>query len=577
MVLPRPAEAERARGADMGKSSAHNAKAGGIDRRSILKGATSFAGIAASATTVGFAFDAKALSAVANPYAGPLNTGPSSVTTAAIGNTAAAPGTPYIMPTAPGWSVTSIFTVGNEAGGYRMAGIPDGLGAFGNGDRTITVLMNHELGAGKGPARGHGGKGAFVSRWVINKDTLDVIKGEDLVGSPQKLNLWVDGAYKAGDAAMGKALDINRLCSADLAPVSAFYNATSKKGYDGRIYLNGEEARFKANRAFAWVVADGTAYELPAFGFGKPDDKADPSPSWENLLAHPSTGDQTVVMALSDGGSYQAYVYIGTKQAEGSPVQKAGLTNGKLYSLAVAGAAKEDRETNVGITKSLVGKGAGKRIGLAAPNKGTSFLRPEDGAWDPRNPSTFYFVTTDRNNFAADGTARDGQDVTQVGRTRLWAVTFDDVNKIATDGAPTAKLELLLDGTEGGDMFDNIAIDKAGVIYLCEDVGNSRHNGKIWSYDTNTGAFTMITKFDPAKFGDLVDKKYTPPTAPFVDNKETSGIIDVTDLFADAAWYRAGSKALLAVAQAHFKYDSSNKIGDELVEGGQLMLLVKAP
>lgn len=548
----------------------------GVDRRAVLKGATSFAAIAASATTVGFAFDAKALSAVANPFAGPVNTGPSSVTTAAIGNIAAAPGTPYIMPTAPGWSVTSIFTTGNEIGGYRMAGLPDGMGAFANGDRTITVLIAHEIGSGKGPARGHGGKGAFVSRWTINKDTLDVLKGEDFVSSPAKFNLWVDGAYKAGDAAMGKALDITRLCSADLAPVSAFYNAASKKGYDGRLFLTGEEAGLNANRAFAFVVADGSAYELPAFGFGKPDDKADPSPSWENLVANPSTGDQTVVMAMSDGGSYMTYVYVGTKQADGSPVQKAGLTNGKLYSFAVEGAAKEDRDTNVGIVKSLVGKGAGKRLGLAAPNKGTSFLRPEDGAWDPRNPNVFYFVTTDRNNLAADGTARDGQDVTQVGRTRLWAVTFDDVNKIATDGKPTAKLELLLDGTEGGDMFDNITIDKQGVIYLCEDIGNSRHNGKIWSYDTGTGAFTMITKFDPAKFGDVVDKKYTPPTAPFVDDKETSGIIDVTDLFADAAWYKAGAKVLLVVAQAHFKYDENDKIGGNLVEGGQLLLLTKA-
>ena len=32
---------------------------------------------------------------------------------------------------------------GNEL--YRMARIPDGLGAFDNGEGTITVLMSHEL------------------------------------------------------------------------------------------------------------------------------------------------------------------------------------------------------------------------------------------------------------------------------------------------------------------------------------------------------------------------------------------------------------------------------------------------
>jgi hypothetical protein len=459
-----------------------------------------------------------------------------------------------------------------------MAGIPDGLGAYENGDRTITVLMNHEIAAGKGAMRAHGGTGAFVSRWAINKDTLQVLSGRDFVDAQHKLNLWIDGAWKSGDASVGKLLNIGRLCSADLAPISAFYSAASQKGYNGLLFLAGEEAgNANANRAFAFVTADDTAYELPAFGFGKPNDKADPPPSWENLVAHPGTGDKTVVMAMSDGGTNQTYVYIGAKQAAGSPVQKAGLADGRLFSLLVPGIGAEDRDTNIGVAKSMLGKGEGKRIALALPNKGTSFLRPEDGAWDRRNPNVFYFVTTDRNNFAADGSVREGQDVAQIGRSRLWAVTFDDVTRIATDGTPTARIEMLLDGTEGGDMFDNIAVDRSGVIYLCEDPGNSRHNGKIWTYDTQTGTLASIMKFDPAKFGDLVDKSYTPPVTPFVDDKETSGVIDVADLFGDAAWFRAGSKALLVVVQAHFTYDANDKVGAELVEGGQLLLLVKAP
>jgi hypothetical protein len=551
-----------------------------ISRRGALKGAAGLAAIAVSSVTLGQLTGARAQASVAiNPYAAPANTGPSSMTVPAIGATSSVPGTTYIVPTAAGWTSTALLTTGNEVKGYRMAGIPDGLGAFDNGDRTITVLMTHEIAAGRGAVRAHGGKGAYVSRWVINKDTLEVVNGRDFVDAPEKLNLWVNGAWKAGDVSAGKLLlDISRLCSADLAPVSAFYNAGSQKGYNGLLFLTGEESgNNNADRAFAFVTADGTAYELPAFGFGKPSDRADPPPSWENLVAHPATGDMTVVMAVSDGGTNQTYVYIGAKQAEGSPVEKAGLAGGRIFSLLVPGVQAENRNTNVGIAKSIVGRGKGKRIGLAGPNKGTSFLRPEDGAWDPRKSNVFYFVTTDRNNFAADGTVRDNQDITQIGRSRLWAVTFDDVTKIATDGTPTAKLEMLLDGTEGGDMFDNIAVDRSGVVYLCEDPGNSRHNAKIWAYDTATGAFTTIMKFDPSKFGDLVDQTYTPPVAPFVDDKETSGVIEVTDLFADASWFRAGSKALLVDVQAHFTYDANDKIGAELVEGGQLLLLVKAP
>jgi hypothetical protein len=550
-----------------------------ISRRGTLKGAASLGAIAVSSVTLGRLTSARAqASAAINPYAALANTGPSSTTVPAIGATSSVSGTPYIVPAAAGWTSTALLTTGNEVKGYRMGGIPDGLGAFDNGDRTITVLMTHEIAAGKGAVRAHGGNGAYVSRWVIHKDSLEVVNGRDFVDAPEKLNLWVNGAWKAGDASAGKLLDINRLCSADLAPVSAFYNAASQKGYNGLLFLTGEESgNNNANRAFAFITTDGTAYELPAFGFGKPKDQADPPPSWENLVAHPASGDVTVVMAMSDGGTNQTYVYIGAKQAEGSPVQKAGLAGGRIFSLLVPGVQAENRNTNVGIAKSIVGKGEGKRIGLAGPNKGTSFLRPEDGAWDPRNSTTFYFVTTDRNNFAADGTVHVNQDVTQIGRSRLWAVTFDDVTKIATDGTPTTKLEMLLDGTEGGDMFDNIVVDRSGVIYLCEDPGNSRHGAKIWTYDTMTGAFATIMKFDPSKFGDLVDNTYTPPIAPFVDDKETSGVIEVTDLFANSSWFRAGSKALLVDVQAHFTYDANHKVGAELVQGGQLLLLVKAP
>jgi hypothetical protein len=47
--------------------------------------------------------------------------------------------TPYVVPTAPGWQVTSLLTVGDLAkeSPYAMVGIPDGMGAVaGNLPRT---------------------------------------------------------------------------------------------------------------------------------------------------------------------------------------------------------------------------------------------------------------------------------------------------------------------------------------------------------------------------------------------------------------------------------------------------------
>jgi hypothetical protein len=73
---------------------------------------------------------------------------------------------PYLVPVAPGVVTRSILTVGdsvnNKPGStapYRMVGIPDGLGAYDNGDGTFTVLMDHELPANAGVVRAHGERG----------------------------------------------------------------------------------------------------------------------------------------------------------------------------------------------------------------------------------------------------------------------------------------------------------------------------------------------------------------------------------------------------------------------------------
>jgi hypothetical protein len=114
---------------------------------------------------------------------------------------------PFVLPAEPGVVTKSILTVGDSIGGYRLVGIPDGLGAFDNEDGTFTLLMNHEIASNLGVPRAHGAKGAFVSKWIIRKDDLAVIHGSDLI---QNVATWNTAAVTWNDPAKGVAMSHGR-------------------------------------------------------------------------------------------------------------------------------------------------------------------------------------------------------------------------------------------------------------------------------------------------------------------------------------------------------------------------------
>ncbi|MEW5757087.1 MAG: hypothetical protein AB1810_12355 [Pseudomonadota bacterium] len=436
--------------------------------------------------------------------------------------------TPYLTPVAGGVEFTSILTVGdsvkrNHKGNevYRMVGIPDGLGAYDNGDGTITVLMNHELSNTRGVARAHGAIGAFVSKWQLRKSDLKVLNGEDLIGH----TVLEDASKNAFD----------RFCSADLAAPTAYFNSATGKGFnEGRIFLTGEET--SGGRALAHMVAGrnhGTSYELPALG----------NAAWENVVASPYEQDKTVVAGLDDGSVNQSkvHIYVGEKQDSGSPVDMAGLSNGTSYEVAIAGYLTEGSVSgsapipdNLASTFSLV------------HSVGTGLNRVEDGAWDTVNPNRFYFVTTD--SFS--------------GNSRLWRLTFSDITNPVAGGT----IEILINGkVHGPKMMDNLTVDNAGNLYIQEDVGNNAHVGKIWKYEPATGSLSVVAQHDPDRFVAGASNFLT-------QDEESSGIIEVTDLFTGVAGYdTALNRYFLLDVQAHY-----NLADPELVQGGQL-LMMKAP
>jgi hypothetical protein len=448
--------------------------------------------------------------------------------------------TPYLVRAQPGIVTTSVLTTGDSVGGYRMAGIPDGLGAFDNGDGTFTVLMNHEIASNLGVVRAHGAKGAFVSKWVVNTSTLEVLQGEDLI---KKVFRWSGSQWvqiPAGDP----ALALGRLCSADLPDPSALFDAASGLGTHERIFMDGEEVGDEG-RAFGTVVTGpdaGSAYNLGALGRF----------SWENSLAKPNAGAATVVAGLDDSTPGQVYFYVGSKRATGNEVEKAGLTGGNLYGLRIAGVATETDGTVLpgGSARfSLVPLGdvtnlTGAQLQALTVAAGASNMnRPEDGSWDPSDARNFYFNTT----------------ASFTGISRIWKLQFDDpanvlAGGIAAIGVQSPPFDPAKSNADqsGPRMLDNMTVNTRGQVISLEDVGNNPYLGGVYQYDPSAGALARVAEHDPARFG-------VGGSAFITQDEESSGVVPAPFL---------GSGKYLIDVQNH-----KASADPELVEGGQLLVL----
>jgi hypothetical protein len=214
------------------------------------------------------------------------------------------------------------------------------------------------------------------------------------------------------------------------------------------------------------------------------------------------------------------------------------LTGGKLYGVAVTGLTTEVSTSfpAANTTFTLKDLGQVQTITGATLNTNsntagvTNFLRPEDGLWDPKNPSDFYFVTT--NAFTSP--------------SRLWRLRFTDINNPELGGTVTA----LLDGTEGPKMMDNIGMDNFGHLLIQEDVGGNIHNGKIWQYTVATDAVKLVAEHDQTRF-------ITGGSNFLTIDEESSGMMDMQHIL--------GPGMFLLVDQAHYAQPG------EIVEGGQLL------
>jgi hypothetical protein len=435
----------------------------------------------------------------------------------------------YVLSKNAAVDIKAIATVGDAVTGTMVRGIPDGMGAYDNGRGGITLLSVHEVSTGnafvlKGKST-TAPWGTSITKFTISKNTKAVTNVSSFM---QKVNFYnyTTGKYQetpAGAAPAGVTpgyfdWGISRFCSATYAAAGTFsYNGV---GYDGGLFLSGEETGDES-RGFAFDE-EGTGYQLPRMGML----------SFENIMPSLKPGANTVAIASEDNREGQLYVYAGKKQATGTAIDKAGLTNGDLHVMNIP-TIKSDNlfRTTVGKNKKMPAEfvkvdwnTTPSAFAKDSNEKGLTMARIEDGHWDPSNPNVFYFVTTESNkdpiatapNPATPTVTRDGG--------ALWRLTFKD----AQNPAAGAELEMLLNGGESIYMSkpDNITVTENGkYILIQEDPGNNSLLARIIAYRVSDSKLAVVAQFDANKFTKGGSEFMT-------EDEESSGIIDATKLLA---------------------------------------------
>jgi hypothetical protein len=450
---------------------------------------------------------------------------------------------PYAEPVGSEYTIKALFSADDKVpllGGapgqqYRMVGIPDGLGAHPNGDGTSTLFMNHELNnttLSEPIVGGPKNRGAYVSQWILDSDG-DPMAGRRAYDRVFSEDTFVGPAPDATNTTRGLA----RFCSGFLAGPA--------NGFDRWIYLTNEEEQTAANTfdgmgGVSVAIFDNELHSLPDLG----------RYSKENTVVQPQRGTRAVIFSTEDGPATldnQLYMYVGRKDrsANASVLERNGLVNGTLYVFRSLDPARNSERTF--LTGSVTGEwvpirnaGALTDVQLEAASDAANamtFVRPEDGAFNPNNPNEFFFDTTGSSSGSAEG-------VNELGR--LYSLRLHPGNPLKPATLTIVyNADLVVAG--GGDTAispDNL--DASGRYLMINEDGTTEsravmaakgRDGSIWRFDLvkgPTGA-VGVDGSTATRVGEL-----NPPgrdgiaVGPGV--WETSGIIDASALFGADTW-----------------------------------------
>jgi Alkaline phosphatase PhoX len=480
---------------------------------------------------------------------------------------------PYVEPVGGDYQVRAVFSVDDRVpllGGapgqqYRMVGIPDGLGAQRSGDHTSTLFMNHELGftaLSEPVVGGPTNRGAIVSQWTLDADG-DPVAGRRAYDRIYAENTLLGPAPEVGNEAQMPS-QFARFCSGFLAGPA--------NGFDRRIYLTNEESggaeSFDGRGGQSVAIFDAELHTLPRLGRSNK----------ENSVVQPGQGTQTVIFPNEDGPATldnQLYMYVGTKDrsATATVLARNGLDNGTLYVFRSLDPARNSERTFT--SGSVTGEWVAlpdaevltdAQLEAASDAAGAmTFVRPEDGAFNPNNPNEYFFDTTGSSSGADDG-------VNELGR--LYSLRLHPGNPLKP-----ATLSVVYNAdtvvAAGGDIAispDNLDVSRQYLMINEDGTTESRavmaakgRDGSIWRFGLVKGPVgavgvdattaTRVAQLDPPGRDGIA-------VGPGV--WETSGIIDTSAMFGADTW--------LSDVQAHPPTTAPGG-ATVTVEDGQLFLL----
>ena len=480
---------------------------------------------------------------------------------------------PYVEPVGGDYEVKALFSaddkvplLGGESGQqYRMVGIPDGLGARPNGDGTSALYMNHELGytaLSEPVVGGPKNRGAIVSQWILDED-----------GDPVAGRRAYDSVYD-GDELLGPAPVVGNEAQmpSQFARFCSGFLAGPGQGFDRWIYLTNEEdasaSTFDGLGGLSVAIFDNELHTLPALG----------RYSKENTVVQPGHGKRTVIFSFEDGPATldnQLYMYVGEKDrsARASVLERNGLVDGKVYVFRALDPAMNSERTFT--SGSVTGEWVeipnadeltAEELEAASDAVGAmTFVRPEDGAFNPNNRNEVFFDTTGSSSGADDG-------VNELGR--LYSLRLHPGNPLGPAGLSIVyNADTIV--AAGGDIAispDNLDLSRRHLMINEDGTTESRavmaakgRDGSIWRFDLDKGPVhavgvdaataTRVAQLDPPGRDGVA-------VGPGV--WETSGIIDASTLFGRDTW--------ISDVQAHPPTTAPGG-STVTVEDGQLFLM----